>query len=339
MQDPQSGKFRPSPRKFQQSSELETVMDLNAYLYFDGQCEDAFRLYEKVLGGRIKGLVRYADVPSGPPAFKGCNRVIHVSLSIGDRILMGSDTPPDGVDPMRCGHRPEAHKTPQGFRANVTVDTPTEADRIYHALVEGGKVAVPIGETFFARRFGMVNDRFGTPWMVTCPKPMYAADAESKPFAISRTFDVPRDTLWKCFTDPDRMRRWWGPKDVTIIASKMDLRPGGTYHYGMRTPGGKEMWGKFIYREITSPERLVLVNAFSDEKGGLTRHPLAPSWPLEMLSTFSFSEAGGKTTFTVTWTPLNPTPEERATFDAGHESMKQGWSGTMEQLAAYLAKV
>src|SRR5215470_19773407 len=115
-------------------------MDLNTYLFFDGQCEDAFRLYEKVLGGRIKGLMRYADMPSGPPTFKGCNRVIHVSLSIGDRILMGSDTPPDGVDPMRCGHRPEAHKTPQGFRTNVTVDTPAEADRIYHALVEGGSV-------------------------------------------------------------------------------------------------------------------------------------------------------------------------------------------------------
>lgn len=314
-------------------------MDLNTYLFFDGQCEDAFRLYEKVLGGKITGLMRYADAPSGPPAFKGCNRVIHVSLRVGDRVLMGSDTPPDGLDPMPSGHRPEAHKTPQGFRANVAVDTPAEADRIYHALVEGGAVAMPIAETFFAQRFGMVNDRFGTPWMITCLKPMPAADGTSKPFAISRTFDVSRDTLWKCFTDPERMRLWWGPKGVTIIAAKMDLRPGGAYHYGMRTPDGKEMWGKFVYREITPPERLVFVNSFSDEKGSLTRHPLAPSWPIEMLSTFSFVEAGGKATFTVTWTPLNPTPEERATFDAGHDGMKQGWTGTMEQLAAYLARL
>jgi uncharacterized protein YndB with AHSA1/START domain len=105
----------------------------------------------------------------------------------------------------------------------------------------------------------------------------------------------------------------------------------------MRTPDGKEMWGKFVYREITPPERLVLVSAFSDEKGGLTRHPLAPSWPIEMLSTFSFAEAGGKTTFTVTWSPLNPTLQERATFEASHDSMKQGWTGTLEQLGAYLA--
>jgi len=316
---------------------METIMDLNTYLFFDGQCEDAFRLYEKALGGKITTLMRYSDAPSGPAAFKGCNRVIHVSLRVGDRVLMGSDTPPDDLDPMPSGHRPEAHETPQGFRANVTVDTPAEAERIYDALAEGGAVAMPIGETFFAQRFGMLNDRFGTPWMITCPKPMPAAAGETKPFVISRTFDVPRDTLWKCFTDPERMRQWWGPKGVTIIASKMDLRPGGTYHYGMRTPDGKEMWGKFVYREITPPERLVFVSAFSDEKGGLTRHPLAPSWPIEMLSMFSFAEAGGKTTFTVTWSPLNPTPEERATFEASHDSMKQGWSETLEQLGAYLA--
>jgi uncharacterized protein YndB with AHSA1/START domain/uncharacterized glyoxalase superfamily protein PhnB len=317
---------------------METIMDLNTYLFFDGQCEDAFRLYEKALGGKITTLMRYSDAPSGPAAFKGCNRVIHVSLRVGDRVLMGSDTPPDDLDPMPSGHRPEAHETPQGFRANVTVDTPAEAERIYDALAEGGAVAMPIGETFFAQRFGMLNDRFGTPWMITCPKPMPAAAGETKPFVISRTFDVPRDTLWKCFTDPERMRQWWGPKGVTIIASKMELWLGGTYHYGMRTPDGKEMWGKFVYREITPPERLVFVSAFSDETGGLTRHPLAPSWPIEMLSMFSFAEAGGRTTFTVTWRPLNPTAEERATFEAGHDSMKQGWTGTLEQLAAYLAK-
>lgn len=192
-------------------------------------------------------------------------------------------------------------------------------------------------ETFFARRFGMLNDRFGTPWMITCLKPMQGA-CEIEPFEISHTFDVPRETLWKCFTDPERMRHWWGPKGVTVIASNMDLRPGGTYHYGMRTPDGKEMWGKFIYREITPPERLVFVSMFSDERGGVTRHPMAPSWPLEMLSTFSFAEVGGATTFTLTWMPLNPTPEERATFENGHESMKQGWTGTFEQLAAYLAR-
>ena len=163
------------------------------------------------------------------------------------------------------------------------------------------------------------------------------ASGPGNPFIISRTFDAPRELVWKAFTEPARMKEWWGPKGCTVIASKMDLRPGGTYHYGMRMPDGKEMWGKFVYREIVAPERLVFVNSFSDENGGLTRHPMSPTWPLEMLSTFRFTEADGRTTFTVEWRPLDGTAEERATFDSAHQSMTQGWSGTMEQLGAYLA--
>jgi uncharacterized protein YndB with AHSA1/START domain len=80
------------------------------------------------------------------------------------------------------------------------------------------------------------------------------------------------------------------------------------------------------------------VNSFSDEAGGITHHPMSPTWPLEMLTVFSFEDLGGKTKFTVNWSPLNATEEERATFAAGHASMTQGWTGTLEQLEAYLAK-
>jgi uncharacterized protein YndB with AHSA1/START domain len=165
------------------------------------------------------------------------------------------------------------------------------------------------------------------------------AETESKDFVMSRVFDAPRDLLWKCFTDPERMKQWWGPKGVKIIAAKMDLRVGGTYLYGMETPDGKTMWGKFVYREITPPERLVFINSFSDEAAGLTRHPLSPTWPLQMLSIFTFEEQpGGKSKFTVRWAPYEATEEERATFDAGHASMQGGWGGTMDQLEGYLAK-
>lgn len=156
-------------------------------------------------------------------------------------------------------------------------------------------------------------------------------------FVITRVFDAPRDLVWKAFTEPKRLKEWWGPKGVTIIESKMDLRPGGSYHYAMRTSDGNTMWGKFVYREITPPSRMVFVNSFSDEAGGVTRHPMAPNWPLEMLSTFLFEEESGKTRFTVRWSPLNATEEERATFAAGHASMQQGWGGTLDKLAAYLA--
>ncbi|HET9183445.1 MAG TPA: SRPBCC family protein [Candidatus Angelobacter sp.] len=164
-----------------------------------------------------------------------------------------------------------------------------------------------------------------------------AEHLEQNEFVISRTFDAPRDLVWKAFTDPECMKQWWGPKGAKVIASKMDLRPGGIYHYGMQTPDGHEMWGKFVYREIVPPERLVLVSSFSDKEGKLTRHPMSPTWPLEMFSVFTFTEHQGKTTVTIRWSPLNASEQERKTFAEGHASMQQGWSGTFEQLAAYLA--
>lgn len=159
----------------------------------------------------------------------------------------------------------------------------------------------------------------------------------SKDFVISRVLDAPRDLVWQCFTQPERMKQWWGPKGVKILKSQMDLRVGGTYLYGMQTQDGTVMWGRMVYRSITPPERLEFINSFSDEAAGLSRHPMAPTWPLEMLSVFTFEERpGGKTKFTVTWSPYNATPEEQATFDAGHASMTGGWSGTMENLENYL---
>ena len=304
-------------------------MLLNAYLYFDGQCEAAFKFYEKVLGGEIAMLLRYGDAPPAQQVTGAADRIMHARLLVDGGCLMGSDYPP-GLS-----------QKPGGYRVNFGTSDPAEAERVFAALAEGGNVSWPLTETFFAHKFGMLEDRFGTSWMINCDKAATVPKTPPKPFTISRTFDAPRDLVWKCFTEPARMQQWWGPKGVAVIAAKMDLRPGGAYHYGMRMPGGNEMWGKFVYREITAPSRLVFINAFSDAQGGLTRHPMAPAWPLETLSTFEFAEASGenrgKTTFTVTWTPWNPTPEEQAAFDAGHEGMRNGWSGTLEQLATYLA--
>jgi len=161
--------------------------------------------------------------------------------------------------------------------------------------------------------------------------------AENKGFVISRVFDAPRELVWKAWTEPDRLKEWFGPKGVTISKLTMDLRPGGVCHYGMRMPNGQEMWGKWTFREVVAPERLVLINSFSDAAGGITRHPMSPTWPLETLSTTTFAETGGKTTLTINWSPYNATDAERETFDSSHASMSQGWGGTMEQLTAYLA--
>ncbi len=161
----------------------------------------------------------------------------------------------------------------------------------------------------------------------------------SKEFVISRVFDAPRELVWKCFTEPERMAQWWGAAGVKVIKSEMDLRVGGTYHYGMQNPDGMLMWGRQVFREITPPQRMVFINSFSDESGGLGRHPLAPQWPLQMLTLYTFEDiGGGKTRFTVHWSPFEPTAEEQAVFDAGHDSMNMGWSGTLDKLTDYLTR-
>jgi uncharacterized protein YndB with AHSA1/START domain len=157
-----------------------------------------------------------------------------------------------------------------------------------------------------------------------------------RPFMISRTFDAPRDLVWKAWIEREQMMQWFGPKTFTITSATQDLRTGGFFHYCMVSTDGKEMWGKWTYREIIPPQRIVWVNSFSDAQGGLGRHPFAPEWPAEMLSTAIFAEHEGKTTVTMMWHPINASEAERTTFDAGRESMKGGWTGTMERLAEYL---
>ncbi|HYZ21935.1 MAG TPA: VOC family protein [Rhodopila sp.] len=135
--------------------------DLVTYLSFDGQCEAAFKHYEKVLRGRILMMMRHADAPPGtgvPQTPETAERIMHARLKVGDRLLMGGDAPPQYAS------------TPQGFCVSIQVDDPAEAERIFGELAEGGVIRMPIGETFWARRFGMLVDKFGTPWMVNCEK-------------------------------------------------------------------------------------------------------------------------------------------------------------------------
>jgi len=158
------------------------------------------------------------------------------------------------------------------------------------------------------------------------------------PFTITRVVDAPRDKVWRAWTEVEHLRQWWGPKGFAVTHCKVDLRPGGLMHYCLRMPDGGEMWGKFVYREIVKPERLVWINSFSDKDGGTTVHPMSPDWPREMLTKVTFEAQGGKTRVTVQWVPVDASTDiERKTFDEGRDSMKQGWSGTFEQLESYLS--
>jgi uncharacterized protein YndB with AHSA1/START domain len=165
-----------------------------------------------------------------------------------------------------------------------------------------------------------------------------AASAEAKEFVITRIVDAPRSRVWKAWTDAKELKKWWGPKGFEVLSTKVDLRPGGIFHYHLRSPNGQDMWGKFVYREIVPEERLVFITSFSDENAGETRHPMAPDWPRKMLSTVTFTEKAGKTTVTVRWLPYEATEKEINTFEAGRDSMTGGWTGTFERLDTYLTK-
>jgi len=159
-----------------------------------------------------------------------------------------------------------------------------------------------------------------------------------KPFEISRVFDASRDKVWQAWTEPARLKQWWGPRGFKVHTCKVDLRPGGTFLYGMTAPDGSEMWGKFVYREIDAPKKLVFVVSFSDPQGGVTRHPSAETWPAYIHSTVSFEEQGRKTKVTVQWIPQDASEVERRTFEEGRPSMQGGWGGTFDTLTEYLAK-
>jgi len=134
-------------------------MQIDPYLNFNGQCEAAFRFYERCLGGKIEFMATFGESPMAgqfPPEFHG--KIMHVRMSIGDRVLMASDCPPDRFDGVK------------GFSVSIAVSDPAEAERIFAALSEGGHVSMPIQETFWAQRFGMATDRFGIPWMINCEK-------------------------------------------------------------------------------------------------------------------------------------------------------------------------
>jgi PhnB protein len=132
-------------------------MQLNPYLVFNGQCEAAFKFYERCLGGKIEMMMTHGDSPMAeqvPPEWR--NKVMHVRLALSDKVLMGSDAPPD------------RYEQPKGFSVSVGVDKPTEAERIFNALAQNGTVQMPLQKTFWAERFGMLVDQFGIPWMVNC---------------------------------------------------------------------------------------------------------------------------------------------------------------------------
>lgn len=171
----------------------------------------------------------------------------------------------------------------------------------------------------------------------------YLANDADQDFVLTRVFAAPRALVWKAWTEGDRLAQWWGPKGFEMTTVKLDLRPGGVFHYGMRGGGsgpmGGQMWGRFVFREIVAPDRLAFVTSFSDADGGITRHPMSATWPLEVFNVLTLAERDGRTTLTLRGRPINASEEELVTFAGGKASMRGGFAGTWSQLDAYLASI
>ncbi|MDQ1812980.1 SRPBCC domain-containing protein [Massilia sp. CCM 9210] len=156
-------------------------------------------------------------------------------------------------------------------------------------------------------------------------------------FVLTRVFNAPRELVFKTMIDTEHLQKWWGPQGCTIEVIRHEPQPGGVFHYCMRFGPGVEMYGKFDYREISPPERLVFVNGFADAEGNRIHHAMSPTWPLEVLNTSTLSEADGKTTLSLHSTPLNASAIEIETFKSGHASMQQGFGGMYDEYEKYLA--
>ena len=135
-------------------------MKLNPYLNFPGTCEEAMTTYAKLLGGEVVAMLAYGDMPGDNPVPDDMRKKIaHARIEIGNEVLMASDVGPERFKPM------------QGTSVTLNIPEPPEAERVFKALAEGGTTIIPLEETFWAIKFGVLVDRFGTHWMINCVKP------------------------------------------------------------------------------------------------------------------------------------------------------------------------
>lgn len=167
----------------------------------------------------------------------------------------------------------------------------------------------------------------------------HVAGSDPPAMVVTHEFAAPRELVWRVWTEPEHLRRWWGPKGFTVTHCAVDCRPGGVFHYCLASGGGQEMWGLFKYLEVIPPERLVYTNSFSDAEGNITRNPMTEGWPLELHNTLTFTEREGGTTLTLRAVPHNATDDEARMFGDSLRMVEGGFAAMLEVLAGYLAEV
>jgi uncharacterized protein YndB with AHSA1/START domain len=158
-------------------------------------------------------------------------------------------------------------------------------------------------------------------------------------FVISREFKADINTMWKMFTEPKHMASWYGPKEIKIGHCDMNFNRGGHYHFSMIATDGSESWGKIYYVDIVNNLRLIYLNTFSNKEGEITRHPMAPLMPKELLTFVNFSSLeNGKVRVEIRWLPINAIPEEIKFFNEMHGSFNMGWTGSLDRLESVIGE-
>lgn len=157
-------------------------------------------------------------------------------------------------------------------------------------------------------------------------------------FKLTRILEAPRELVFKVWTEPQHLAKWWGPAGMELRVLRFDLRPGGIFHYSMQPKNGVEMYGRMVYREISPPERLVWVNSFADAAGNVAQSPYfaANQFPLEVYNVLTLKERSGKTVLTIKGSPINASEGELEFYHSMFPSMEKGFGGTFDKLKEYL---
>lgn len=249
----------------------------------------------------------------GPDGTNFRNTHKYIELKKNERIVLRHATTPN--------FQMEVNFLPQGDKTMVSIRSVFESAEQLKKVIELFKADVGLKQNV---------DKLET-YLSNMPG--------EKELVIMRQFNAPRELVFKAWTEPERLAQWWGaPKGSAIHVSKLELKPGGMFLYNIKSPNGQDIWGKFIYREITAPEKLVFVNSFSDKDGNTTANPWMPVWPLEIMNTVTLIEHEGKTTLTIKGKPINATTEEIKSFETFRDSMEGGFGGVFEQLDEYLSR-
>lgn len=290
-------------------------MSIQPYLFFNGRCEEAIAFYGEALGAKLIMKMRFDENPQPQPmplpeGWGG--KIMHCALQIDDATLLASDAMSNE------GTRFD------GFMVSLNAADAAQAEQRFNALSAGGQVRMPLAKTFWSPCFGMLTDRFGVGWMIgvqaepqaNAPKP-----GESRELVLQRVIDVPREKLYRAWTEPELLKQWFAPRPWTTPHVELDLRPGGSSLFVMRGPDGQEFPNPGIYLDVVENERIVFTDAYVSA--------WEPSAKPFMTGTITFEDlGGGKTRYTARVTHWSVADCE------AHEKMgfHEGWGKCTDQL-------